>query len=1349
LINWTYAGNSNVLVIIDENNTVTFSAVADWNGIETITFTAADPFGLNGSDDVIVTVNAVNDAPVAYDVVDNVDEDTEIIVTLNHSDVDAGDQAETCIISNLIGGTETTACACAGGVCTVGLTTLANSTVDVTADYIVNDGDVDSNIASITVTVNPVDDAPDVLDIPDVSFDEDTSDNSIDLDDYITEVDGDAINWSYAGNTDVVVAINGSNVVTFTATQDWNGVETITFTATDDTLSALSDSDDVIVTVNAVNDAPVAYDVVDGGDEDVEVIVTLNYTDVEGDSATSCTIVGAVVGGTETTSCACAGGVCTVGLTSLSNSSADITANYTVNDGILDSNIASITVNLNAVNDAPYFNPALVDQSIDEGFTLIYDINASDADPNDILSFSSNITLLGGAIDNNGILTFPTNNNLKGSHLVEVTVCDDSGAVNNCTSDTFTVTVNDIPIVASTTGPYIGYEGSAVNFSGFAAGGSVPYYYIWDFDNDGTWDTAWSLTPDISNTWNDDFFSGTALLLVNDSIGELANATTSITILNVAPTANAGGPYYCMDGDSITLDGSATDPAGVNDVLNYSWDLDNDGIYETNIEDPTYTCDVNLSAVNLSVNDEDGGLDIATATINVVSGLAAYAQGPYVGNEGSAVVFNGAAAGGYQPYSYRWDLDGDGTWDTPWNSINTISNTWPDDYTGTVALQVNDSVGHLANDTTTVTILNVAPTANAGGPYICTMGENITLTGSATDPGNDTISYAWDLDDDGVYEITGANANFSCINYGLYPVNFSASDEDGGVGIASTYVFVGAQNITLDANGPYSGTEGSLIVFNGLVTGGLFPYQFRWDFDNDGTWDTAWSSTPDASYAYPDDYNDVAVLQVNDSLGVIAIAASNVTITNAAPTANADGPYSCIIGQNITLAGSATDPGTGDVLTYDWDLDNDSTYETPGQSVIFACSANGTYQVNLMVSDDDGGVAYDSSSVLVSVPTLLVDANGPYMGEEGFAINTFSGSASGGIAPYQYRWDFNNDGTYDTVWASTADASTTYNDDYSGVAVLEVMDAVGATSTDTASVTVNNIAPTAEANGPYSCNEGQVITLTGSATDPGSDILTFDWDLNDDAIYETAGQYPAYTCGTVGTYNVGLRVTDDDSGSSTDTAVISVGLAPDIIPPIVVINSPQPIVYTVTNLTIDITASDASGISHIWYTINNGAPIDYYAPINQIFGDNAAYTLTAYASDMIGNVGSASVSFIVNSTYGIISLVEEPKPRYIIKLDRIRMSDDGFINIGDDLRTTISLSNIGDKDLEDARISVVIPELGIWKRVGPLDLDKGDRETREIVLDMPDDVAPGEYIARIVVSNSKTRRVVHRPIIIE
>jgi hypothetical protein len=47
---------------------------------------------------------------------------------------------------------------------------------------------------------------------------------------------------------------------------------------------------------------------------------------------------------------------------------------------------------------------------------------------------------------------------------------------------------------------------------------------------------------------------------------------------NSAPTADAGGPYTVLDGGSVVLSGSASDP-DPGDILTYEWDLDGDGNY--------------------------------------------------------------------------------------------------------------------------------------------------------------------------------------------------------------------------------------------------------------------------------------------------------------------------------------------------------------------------------------------------------------------------------------------------------------------------------------------------------------------------------------------------------------------------------------------------------------------------------------------------------------------------------------------------------------------------------------------------------------------------------------------------
>jgi uncharacterized protein len=86
---------------------------------------------------------------------------------------------------------------------------------------------------------------------------------------------------------------------------------------------------------------------------------------------------------------------------------------------------------------------------------------------------------------------------------------------------------------------------------------------------------------------------------------------------------------------------------------------------------------------------------------------------------------------------------------------------------------------------------------------------------------------------------------------------------------------------------------------------------------------------------------------------------------NGPPSANANGPYAVAEGSSVTLNGSGVDPD-GDALTYAWDLDNNGSFETPGQSVSFSAlqlDAPSTYPVKLQVSDP-GGLSYTAETTV-------------------------------------------------------------------------------------------------------------------------------------------------------------------------------------------------------------------------------------------------------------------------------------------------------------------------------------------------------------------------------------------------
>ncbi|MBW2989976.1 cadherin-like domain-containing protein, partial [Candidatus Woesearchaeota archaeon] len=118
------------------------------------------------------------------------------------------------------------------------------------------------------------------------------------------------------------------------------------------------------------------------------------------------------------------------------------------------------------VNDQPYFDPVLEDKVIDEDLNFTYDINASDIDEGDSLTFESNITALGGSINDSGVLKWTPDNSHVGDNIIEVIVCDDSGAEDNCTSSSFTIeveNVNDAPVISPAIASLSFLEGRSVS----------------------------------------------------------------------------------------------------------------------------------------------------------------------------------------------------------------------------------------------------------------------------------------------------------------------------------------------------------------------------------------------------------------------------------------------------------------------------------------------------------------------------------------------------------------------------------------------------------------------------------------------------------------------------------------------------------------------------------------------------------------------------------------------------------------------------------------------------------------------------------------------------------------------
>jgi hypothetical protein len=192
---------------------------------------------------------------------------------------------------------------------------------------------------------------------------------------------------------------------------------------------------------------------------------------------------------------------------------------------------------------------------------------------------------------------------------------------------------------------------------------------------------------------------------------------------------------------------------------------------------------------------------------------------------------------------------------------------------------------------------------------------------------------------------------------------------------AGPYTQISNEPPTAAAGGPYIVDEGSSVQLDGSGSSDAeqdaATLTYAWDFDGDGSYDDATGINPTFSAASLDGPDSVTVgLQVTDDGGLTATDTATITINNADPAISSvanDGPIDA--GNNATITVTASDPaGANDPLSYEFDCDNNSTYEVgpqAGNSTACFFGTDGSFTVNVRVSDGDGGLATDSTTVTV------------------------------------------------------------------------------------------------------------------------------------------------------------------------------------------------------------------------------------------------------------------------------------------------------------------------------------------------------------------------------------------------
>jgi PKD repeat protein len=563
---------------------------------------------------------------------------------------------------------------------------------------------------------------------------------------------------------------------------------------------------------------------------------------------------------------------------------------------------------------------------------------------------------------------------------------------------------------------------------------------------------------------------------------------------------------------------------------------------------------------------------------------------------------------------------------------------------------------------------NTAPVVSAGADATINEGATFSQNGSFTDPDANSwtakVNYG-DGSGDQSLSITLPAKTFSLSHVyadnGVYTVTVTVNDGtvDGSDGVQVT-----VNNVppTATFNAPTSVSGGSPIVISLTspsdastvdVTAG-----FTYAFDcGDGAGYNAFSATTTRSCPTSGTGSRTVKGKIKDKDNGETEYSASVAINNVAPTATAGGPYLGDEGSAIDISGTGSDPDGGTV-TYLWSVAPNDGVCTFGDATLLSttvtCKDNGSWNLTLTVTDDET-VSTPSAPASLTVANVKPTAtfNAPSSVNEGSPINLSLTSpvepSTVDQATLQYSFDCGTGAGYVVAAGSSVACPTT--DNGSRTVKGKIADKDGGFTEYTASVTINNVAPTATFNAPSSVAEGSPIalSLTGAFDPSSADVvagLEYAFDCGDGAGYNAFSATTMRSCVTSdnGSRTVKGKIKDKDNGVTEYTASVTItNVAPTVL----------------AGADASITEGDTfsqngsftdPGADTWTATVNygDGTVVQTLAlsgknfALNHTYADNGLYTVTVTVTDDDSGVGSDMVTVTVNNVPPTITSLTVP-----------------------------------------------------------------------------------------------------------
>ena len=730
----------------------------------------------------------------------------------------------------------------------------------------------------------------------------------------------------------------------------------------------------------------------------------------------------------------------------------------------------------------------------------------------------------------------------------------------------------------------------------------------------------------------------TLSLPIPGTVGSLSfNKNIVVDTINNPPEADAGVDQTVTEGDTVTLDATASVDVDVGDSLTYQWtqespDLPIITLSGSTATQPTFTApEVDTATVfTFKVTVSDGADATDTDTVSItVHDISTPVNTPPTADagvdqtvtEGDTVTLDATASVDVDvgdSLTYQW------TQESPDLPIITLSGstatqptfTAPEVDTATVfTFKVTVSDGADATDTDTVSItvhdistpVNTPPTADAGVDQTVTEGDTVTLDATASvdvDVG-DSLTYQWTQEspDLPIITLSGSTATqptFTAPEVDTATVfTFKVTVSDGADATDTDTVSITVHDISTPVNTPPTAdagvdqtvTEGDTVTLDATASvdvdvGDSLTYQWTQESPDLPIITLSGSTATQPTFTAPEvDTATVFTFKVTVSDGADATDTDTVTITvhdistpvNNPPEADAGVGQIVTEGDTVTLDATASvDVDVGDSLTYQWTQESPDlpiitlSGSTATQPTFTAPEVATTTDYIFKVTVSDGADATDTDTVTITVHDISTPVNNPPEADAGVDQTVTEGDTVTLDATASVDVDVGDSLTYQWTQESpdlpiiTLSGSTATQPTFTAPEVatttdyifkVTVSDGLVAT-TDTVTITVHDISPpvntppTADAGVDQTVTEGDTVTLDATASvdvDVG-DSLTYQWtqespDLPIITLSGSTATQPTFTAPEVATttdFTFMLTITDEHGSAASDNVIIKI-----------------------------------------------------------------------------------------------------------------------------------------------------------------------------------------------------------------